>query len=136
MHMLMRGSSFVVCLGLLSSGAVLAQQYTIATLAGNGTDGFLDGSDLKSVQFSSPTALALDAAGNLYIADTLNSLIRRVTKDGNIASFVGGTGPTAGRLKNPTGIWVDASGTLYIADTGNRRIAKFANGNLTNFAGN
>src|SRR5207248_2105382 len=70
------------------------------------------------------------------ISDTGNSLIRKVDKNLNITNYVGGTGSTGGRLKNQTGIAIDATGALYIADTGNRRIAKYANGTLTNIAGN
>ena len=110
----------------------------ITLFAGNGIAGYGgDGGSAITAQFSGPTGLALDSAGNVYIADTGNNLVRRVTKDGSsIANYVGGTGPTANRLKNPTGIWIDAAGALYIADTGNRRIAKYANGALTNIAGN
>src|SRR5215475_11627157 len=98
------------------SGGTLTD-YAGAALAGYSGDNGL----ALGAQVNGPTALALDSAGNLYIADTGNSLIRKVTKDGIITSYVGGTGPTSGRLKNPIGICLDATGALYIADTGNRR---------------
>jgi uncharacterized protein (TIGR03437 family) len=245
--MLNRGSSLAVCLGLLSSAGAFGQQYKIATLAGNGAEGFADGSDLTAVQFNTPnaltidskgaiyiadtgghrirllsggsvstvagngtagytgggaptsisiwspggiavagdgtfyiaettnhvvrkvsgssisvyagsalagysgdtgqanvaqvnapTGLAFDSAGNLYISDTGNNLIRRVDKNNIITSYVGGTGPTAGSLQSPTGICFDAAGGLYIADNGHNRIAKFVASatSLTTVAGN
>ncbi len=113
----------------------------LSLFAGNALSGYQgDGANATDAEISGPTGLTLDSAGNLYIADTGNSLIRRVDKNGIITSYVGGTGPTAGSLKNPTGICFDAAGNLYIADTGNRRIAKYfptANqGRVTTFAGN
>jgi uncharacterized protein (TIGR03437 family) len=113
---------------------------SLSLFAGNSFGGNSGDEGLATgAQLNGPTGLALDSAGNLYIADTLNSVIRRVEKNGNIYTHVGGTSGTSGtsgRLKNPTGICFDRSGALYIADTGNRRIAKFANNQLTNFAGN
>ncbi|MDE3165644.1 MAG: SMP-30/gluconolactonase/LRE family protein, partial [Acidobacteriota bacterium] len=247
--MLNRGSSLVVCLGLAVSAGAFAQQYKIATFAGNGTAGYADGSDLTAVQFDSPgaialdskgalyiadtvgerirmisagsattiggtgtqggvtgtgsgaatstnisdpggivvasdgtvyfaetsgnvvrkisggninpvagdgnqgnlgdnggaafaefngpTGLALDSAGNLYISDTQNSLVHRIdAKTGIIINYIGGTGPTNNSIVHQTGICFDSSGALYIADTGNQRIARYANGQLTTFAGN
>src|SRR5215472_7147674 len=110
---------------------------TINNFAGTGNAGYSGdlgpaiGADLQL-----PTGLALDSAGNVYIADSKNNLIRKVDKNGVITSYIGGTGPTAGRLSNPTGLWMDASNTLYIADTGNRRIVKFAGSTFTVVAGN
>ena len=73
-----------------------------------------------------PTAVALDAAGNLYIADTDNNLIRKVDTNGIITSYVGAPAATDKRqLAHPNGLWFDASGALYIADSGNNRVAKF-----------
>jgi uncharacterized protein (TIGR03437 family) len=110
---------------------------TISVYAGTATSGYGgDGGTASTALINGPTGLALDSSGSLYISDTGNNLIRKVTKDGIITSYVGGTGPTAGSLKNPTGICVDAAGTLYIADSGNRRIVKFANSKLSAFAGN
>jgi len=108
----------------------------ITLFAGSNTSGDLgDGGAANAALLNGPTGLALDSDGNLYIADTGNSRIRRVTKDGNIGPYVG-SGTTSGSLKNPTGIWFNAAGELIIADSGNRRIARFANGRLSNLAGN
>src|SRR5450756_2396370 len=87
--MKIRGRSLVVCLGLLCLSAARAQQYTIQTLAGNGTAGFVDG-DLAAAQLSSPNAVALDSKGNLYIADTGNQRIRMIS--GSTVTTIAGTG--------------------------------------------
>lgn len=99
--------------------------------AGNGTAGTQDGTD---AQFSHPIGLAVDASGNLYVADTNNSRIRMVTPAGNVTTLAGsttgyqdGTG-TAALLWGPSGITLDGNGNLYIADTGSSRIRKL---NLT-----
>ena len=111
----------------------------ITTLVGTGVTGFSgDGGQATRSQLNSPADVVLDAAGNLYIADSGNNRIRKVTPDGTI-STVAGSGPTGAStggfsgdggpatralLNNPTGVAVDAAGTLYIADTGNDRIRK------------
>jgi uncharacterized protein (TIGR03437 family) len=111
---------------------------TISLYAGNGVPGY--GGDLGpalGALLAAPSGVTVDSAGNLFIADSGNSLIRRVDKTtGIITSYIGGTGPTAGRLKNPTRLWMDATGTLYVADTGNNRVIKFAAGVFTVVAGN
>ena len=85
-----------------------------------------DGGPAASAQLSKPSALALDAAGNLYIADSNNSRVRTVTPFGVISTVAGSTqgdngdgGPaTNAQLQTPRGLAVDASGNLYIADSG------------------
>ena len=110
---------------------------TITLFAGTGNANYSgDNGPALNAELSGPTGVAVDSAGNLYIADTNNNLIRKVDKSGNITSYVGGTGPTARSLNHPTGVWIDAANVLYISDTGNRRIAKFANNVFTNIAGN
>jgi len=142
--MLNRGSWFVVCLGLLSSAA-FGQQYKIATLAGNGTDGFLDGSDLTSVQFSTPNALTLDSKGAVYVADTGGARIRLIS--GGSVSTIAGTGSnnpysattgsaTSANINSPSGIVVAPDGSVYIAETSNHVVRKISGGNLSVFAGN
>ena len=86
----------------------------------------------------------MDSAGNLYIADTGNDRIRKVsngvitTVAGNGTSgFSGDNGPaTSAQLNHPHGVAVDSAGNLYIADTGNNRIRKVSNGVITTVAGN
>jgi uncharacterized protein (TIGR03437 family) len=136
------GRSLVVCLGLLCLSAARGQQYTIQTLAGNGSAGFVDG-DVTAAQFSSPNAVALDSKGNLYIADTGNQRIRMIS--GSTVTTIAGTGTigysgdtaaaTAATLNSPSGLAFDSKGNLYIADTGNNVIRKIAGGTITTVAG-
>ena len=117
----------------------------ITTVAGNGTAGFGgDNGPATSAQLNGPAGLFVDAAGNLYIADSGNNRIREVsngvitTVAGNgTAAFGGDNGPaTSAQLNGPAGLFVDAAGNLYIADRANNRIRKVANGVITTVAGN
>jgi sugar lactone lactonase YvrE len=117
---------------------------TISTAAGSGSDG--DGGPATSALLVAPSGIVADAAGNLFIADTSNSRIRRVdattgaisTVAGNGAqAFSGDGGPaTSASLGDPSGVAVDGSGNLFIADTNNNRIRKVAAGVITTVAGN
>ena len=114
----------------------------ITTVAGNGTAGFSgDNGPATSAQLNYPNGVAVDSVGNLYIADTANNRVRKVS-NGLITTIAGGgsslgdNGPAAmAQLNSPNGVAVDASGNLYIADTLNYRIRKVANGNITTVAG-
>ncbi len=117
----------------------------LTLVAGNGTYGFSgDNGAAANAQLRSPKGLAVDSAGNLYIADTANQCIRKVT-DGVITTvagngtygFSGDNGPAAGaELGTPYAVAVDSAGSLYIADTGNNRVRKVAGGVITTIAGN
>jgi trimeric autotransporter adhesin len=106
----------------------------ITTIAGNGNPGFGgDGGQATSAQLASPFGVAVDSSGNLYIADTQNNRIRKITPSGLITTVAGdgneGYGGDGGfarsaQLRWPKGIAVDRAGNLYIADTGNNRIRK------------
>jgi sugar lactone lactonase YvrE len=121
----------------------------ITTVAGNGTEGFSgDGGAATNATFSGLFGVAVDAPGNLFIADAGNKRIRRVaattgivtTVAGNgTAGFSGDGGPATGAALNaPFGMVVDASGNLFIADQGNQRVRRVAaaTGIITTVAGN
>ena len=108
---------------------------TITTIAGTGESGFSgDGGPAIAAQFNSPTGVALDGAGNLYIGDLYNHRIRKVDSRGTITTiagkgvppgFSGDGGPaTEAHLYAPWGVAADGAGNLYIADTSNHRIRK------------
>ncbi|WP_247235524.1 NHL repeat-containing protein [Telluribacter sp. SYSU D00476] len=118
-------------------------QNPIITFAGESTG---DGGLATNGRFSNPSGLAVDAAGNIYIADTGNDRIRKVSPNGTISTVAGngtngfsgdGRAATSAGLSSPTGVTVDAAGNIYIADRGNHRIRKVAaNGVITTIAGN
>jgi RHS repeat-associated protein len=111
--------------------------------AGTGNPGLIDGPP-ATAQFKSPQAVVIDRARNfLYIADTGNNVIRRLTLNGSVSTFAGsgraedrdGTGQQAG-FNQPSGLTIDADGNLYVADTGNDKIKKITPaGTVTTFAG-
>lgn len=91
----------------------------ITTVAGNGIQGYSgDGVPATATQLNEPRALAFDASGRLYIADSGNHRIRRVEADGRIVTVAGELMP----LRTPRGIAFGPDGTLFIADSGNHRI--------------
>ena len=118
---------------------------TITTFAGTGTAGYSgDGGPALSAQLSDPAGVAVDNSGNIYVADSGNNRVRRISPTGVITTFAGtGTatfsgdgGPaTNADLQTPRGVAVDASGNLYIADKYNDRIRKVAGGTITTVAG-
>jgi sugar lactone lactonase YvrE len=119
----------------------------ITTVAGNGTAGRSgDGAAATSASLNAPQGVAIDAFGNLFIADTPNYRIRKVDGGGTITTVAGsgsfgGTGDggsaTNARLRTPTGVAVDRSGNLFIADKDNSWIRKVdTNGIITRVAGN
>ncbi len=108
----------------------------ISSVAGTGVAGYSDGGGIATAaQLNQPLGLAMDGAGNLYVSDSENDVVRRVDLSGNITTVAGnytlGTGysgdngqATSAQLNLPAGLAVDGSGNLYIADSGNHVIRK------------
>jgi hypothetical protein len=116
----------------------------IITLAGTGIEGYSgDGGAATSAQLDTPTGVAVDSSGNVYIADSHNHRIREISN--GIITTIAGTGTpgfsgdnaaaTAAQLSLPGGVAVDKSGNVYIADTNNHRIREITNGIITTIAG-
>ncbi len=142
------GNLYIVDEGNNRIRKVNATTGVITTMAGNGTAGFSgDGAAATLARLNNPTGIAVDAAGNLYIADSNNNRIRKVTAATGVITSVAGTGAqgysgdgrvaTYAQLYNPTGVAVDKYGNIYIADKFNNRIRKViaSNGIITTVAG-
>lgn len=136
-----------VLLASITSCCAFGQGYVITTMAGNGVAGFSgDNGPATSAQVNSDAqslSVAVDSAGNLYIADSGNNRVRKVsngvitTVAGNgTAGFSGDNGlATSAQLSAPRGIAVDSAGNVYIADLNNNRIrilTPAASGSTTN----
>jgi RHS repeat-associated protein len=126
-----------------SGGTVIATGNT-STLAGTVVSGSIDGTGTGAL-FNQPLGAAVDASGNIYVADAGNHVIRKITPAGVVNTFAGtsgvhgftnGTG-IAAKFYNPSGIAIDASGNLYVADEYNNAIRKITTaGVVTTLAGN
>lgn len=114
---------------------------SVSTLAGSGRPGFADGSAAQA-SFSHPSSIALDATGNLIVADTGNHAVRLVTPQGVVSTLAGGLhdgyadGPVGQALfSRPQGVAVSSMGTVYIADTGNHRLRAISGSIVSTIAG-
>ena len=125
--------------------------WVVSTIAGGGYAGADHGGHVNGrgtdARFYYPTDVAVDAAGNVYVADKFNHRIRKISTDG-VVSTIAGTGMSGGgrgghgdgeapsaQFKTPTGVAVDAAGNVYVADSGNHRIRMISNGQVSTIAG-
>jgi len=119
----------------------------ISTVAGDGSSGYSgDNGPADSAQFKYPRGVAVDATGNIFIADSSNNRIRKVDTNGIITTIAGNGSPgysgdnepaINAQLNKPIGVAVDATGNIFIADSSNNRIRKVdTNGIITTIAGN
>lgn len=114
----------------------------VTTVAGSGTSGYLDGST-STARFRNPHDVVIDAAGNLYVSDTGNHCVRKVSPLGVVSTLAGSVSPgfvdavgAAARFNAPRGIALEASGNLVIADASNNRVRRVTpTGTVTTVAG-
>ncbi len=138
---------FVDLSGTGTGGILQVSPGNLKNIAGNGTSGYAgDGGAAVAAELNLPAALGFDAAGNLYISDELNNVVRKVDTAGNITTVAGNGTPgysgdggpaTSAQLHDPAGVVADAAGNIYIEDLANARVRKVdATGTITTFAGN
>jgi large repetitive protein len=147
------GNVYIADTGNNAIRKVTAATGIITTIAGNGTPGFGgDNGPARSAVLDSPMGVTVDAGGNIYIADTANQRIRKITLstgkidtvagDGFLSGdgtggYSGDNGPaTSAELNQPYAVAVDSAGDMYIPDSGNNRIRKVStSGTITTYAG-
>jgi DNA-binding beta-propeller fold protein YncE len=121
------GTVYVTDAGDTQGVRAISPDGTVHTIAG-GTRGFADGRG-SAARFDTPSGIAIDAHGTLYVADTSNNAIRRITSGGDVSTIAGNATPgyrdgpaVDARFNGPVGIAVDGNGRLIVADTYNDRI--------------
>jgi sugar lactone lactonase YvrE len=122
---------------LLAVIVARSQSVPIYTMAGHDAPGSADGLS-SHARFDQANGVAVDSAGNVYVADTGNGTIRKITPDGTVSTFAGSPGAfgsangsgTSARFFAPQGVTVDYVGVIYVADTANATIRKISSGGL------
>ncbi|MGP8217270.1 MAG: T9SS type A sorting domain-containing protein [Bacteroidia bacterium] len=138
---------FIIIISFCVIGSIGINAQIISTIAGNGSQGYTgDGGQATAAELYGPTGVAIDASGNIYIADYENDRIRKVNTSGIISTFAGtgtagssgdGGNATAAELYEPMEVAIDIAGNVYIADYGNNRIRKVnTSGIISTIAGN
>lgn len=142
-------TTIICALASITLASVSAQSnnpppvYRWSTVAGRASLGMEDG-PAADARFDNPHGLAMDLAGNLYVADTGNHTIRKITAVGVVSTFAGSSGQSgsadgagsAARFNGPLDVAVDSNGNVYVADTGNHTVRKITPaGVVTTYAG-
>ncbi len=131
-----QGNIFVADYGNSLIREIVAATNTVKTFAGNGYVGYVDGDALKTAEFNGPSGIAVDASGNLFVADRNNNMIRKITSAGVVSTIAGTKTPgyvngtvntttgTYASFRDPSSLVVDSQGNIYVADLGNSAIRK------------
>src|ERR1700722_8253284 len=118
-----------------------AQLFNFTTLAGSAAQGSANGAT-NLAQFQNPGGVAMDSSGNIFVADTGNDIIRKITPNGTVSTFAGSPGivgsvdGNSALFNAPQSVAVDSSGNVYVTDTGNFTIRKIiSTGTVSTLAG-